>query len=162
TFPANILQLQRAIEDQRIRLVIVDPIMSYLGEKIDPNSDHSVRQALTPLARLADETETTFLLIAHLNKGQSPNPLARVGGSMAFVAAARSGLLLARDPDPDADQASRVLCQIKSNLGGIATALTYKVEHAQVSEDGEAIGTARITLVGESPYAAEDALYAPP
>ena len=76
-------------------------------------------ERLAPLAALAQEQETAVLLIAHLNKGRDADPFRRLGGSIALAAAARSLLLLARDPDdPEgAAGARRVLAQAKSNLG---------------------------------------------
>jgi hypothetical protein len=54
-----------------------------------------------------------------LNKGESTDPVQRLGGSIGLPDAARSVLLLARDPDdPDGvDGSQRVLAQAKSNYG---------------------------------------------
>src|SRR5262249_20569182 len=54
------------------------------------------------------------LVIRHLNKREGGNPLYRGGGSIAIIGAARSGLLLAADPD-DASGLARVLAVPKSN-----------------------------------------------
>ena len=71
-------------------------------------------------------------LIAHLNKGRDADPLRRLGGSIGLAAAARSLLLLTRDPG-DAEGASgsrRVLAQAKSNLGLLEPSLVYQHRRA--------------------------------
>src|SRR5207249_7979524 len=94
-----------AVEHGEIDLIVVDPLSSYLAGEVNSWKDQSVRLALAPLHTLAEETNTAVLLIAHLNKGQSEHPLQRLGGSIGIAAAARSVLLLGRDPDdPEAER----------------------------------------------------------
>jgi hypothetical protein len=84
---------------------------------------------LAPLAALAQEQGAAVLLIAHLNKGRDADPLRRLGGSIGLAAAARSLLLLARDPDdPEGETgARRVLAHAKSNLGQLETSCAYRI-----------------------------------
>jgi RecA-family ATPase len=49
-------------------LVVIDPIMAFFDDTICTGNDQSVRQALAPLARLAEETGCVILLVRHLNK----------------------------------------------------------------------------------------------
>lgn len=74
-------------------MVLIDPIVAHISGSIDSHRDHQVRRALSPVARLAHETGAAVVGIDHLNKSPGGNVLSRLGGSVAFGAAARSVLL---------------------------------------------------------------------
>src|SRR5262249_12982879 len=119
--------IRTAIREVNAKLVIVDPLMAYLPGKVDSHRDQDVKRVLAPLAALASETGVAVLVIRHLNKTPSRNHLYRGGGSIAIIGAARSGLLVAPDPD-DQEGKRRVLVSTKSNLSERAEALTYAIE----------------------------------
>lgn len=98
--------------------------MAYLSGKVDSHRDQDIRSALSPLAALAAEMKVTIFMVRHLNKSGGGNPLYRGGGSISIIGAARSGLLVARDPE---DEDRRVLAVTKSNLAKIPFALAYRV-----------------------------------
>lgn len=111
------------------RLVIIDPISSYLGTKTDSHSNTEVRSILAPLAVMAGQYRLAVILISHLNKNQGTNPLYRAMGSLGFVAAARSFWVVTRDkPLADGSQNPRrlLLCG-KSNNGPDDRGLSYIV-----------------------------------
>jgi RecA-family ATPase len=114
--PGDLAALEAKIRETGAAVVIIDPIMAYLGANIDTYKDHHTRRALAPLAALAEHLDVTMIIVRHLTKGAtSDNPLHRGGGSVAFTAAARCVLVAAPDPD-DADQQRRVLAVTKTNL----------------------------------------------
>jgi hypothetical protein len=136
-------------------LVVVDPLMAHLGGMINSWKDQMIRQALAPLHAMAEETGAAVLVVAHLNKGQGTDPLQRLGGSIGIPAAARSVLLLGRDPD-DPDGNRRVLAHAKSNLGPLSPSLAFALEGVRVTDTGIEAGLIR--EVGTSPHRAEDLL----
>jgi len=76
--------------------------------------------------------------------------LSRVAGSVAFVAAARSVLLLGADPE-DREGPTRILAHAKSNLGPLAPALRLRIEGREVpGADGSAVPTSGIAWCGEA------------
>src|SRR5262249_44560800 len=107
--------------------------------------------------RLAEESGAAIVVVAHLNKGQSNDPLQRLGGSVGLAAAARSVVLLGRDPDdPQGTSGSRrVLAHAKSNLGSLDDSLGFAIETIEL-ESG--VTTARIVETGLSAYSAPDLL----
>lgn len=127
SLPEDVEHIRSAIEKMDARLVIIDPIMAYLNAATDAHKDSSVRRVLHRLATVAEDTETAFLLIRHLNKMAGGSPLYRGGGSIAFIGAARSGLLVARDPD---DPQGRVLATTKCNLAVEPESLAFHLESA--------------------------------
>jgi hypothetical protein len=138
------------------RLLIVDPLVAHLPTEIDSHKDQSMRRALAPLYRLAQELDCAVVVCIHLNKAQGMQPLQRLSGSGAFGAAARSVLLLDRDPDdPDGAQGRRcVLAHVKCNDGPEMPSLLYEIEPIVLPAAAEQpeVDTSRLALLGESPH----------
>ncbi len=126
-FPHDVEVLRGLVEQHGARLVIVDPLVAYLGAETDANKDQDVRRALARLAHLAQETGAALLCVRHLNKGShgTSNPLYRGGGSIGIIGAARSGMAVAKDPE---DEERRVLVMTKANLAAPVPALAFRVE----------------------------------
>jgi hypothetical protein len=124
-------------------------------EDTSAHVDTSVRQALAPLARLADLHRCAVLGIMHLNKNEMARGLARVGGSIAFVAAARSVLVWGNDPDCAPTDGRRVLGHLKCNVGQRCASLSYRIDPIALSTG---IETSRVAYTGESEHTAEDLL----
>jgi len=137
---------QKIIED-KIGLLIIDPIMALLGGKVDSYRDQDVRGITTPLARMAEELDVCILLVRHPNKSASTNALTRGGGSMAFIGAARVGWTVAKEGE---DSSRRILAVSKSNIGAIPKSLAF----ALIND--ESTGVARIEWLGESELTADD------
>ena len=152
--------LERLVTEHKARLVVVDPLMAHLPESVNSWRDQSVRRAMAPLHRLAEEERCAVLVVAHLNKAKGADPLYRVGGSIGIPAAVRSALLLARDPeDPDGESGyQRVLAHHKCNVGEYAESLIYRVEGVSL-EDGDKAPV--IKQIGTSEAVASDLLNAP-
>ena len=107
-----------------VRLIVIDPIGSYVGGRVDAHRDNEVRSVLTPLAALAQETGAAVVLVAHQRKGMAANPDDMVLGSRAFTGLARSVLHLMRDPD---DEDRRLLLPGKMNLSVPAPGLAFTI-----------------------------------
>lgn len=154
--PDDLDALGRAIADGGAELLVIDPLGAHLPATVNSLIDTSVRAALAPLARLAQDHRTAVVVVAHLNKGNHANALHRIGGSVGIPAAARSALFFIRDPDdPDGPEGSRrVLVHGKCNIGPHRPSLRYEIEAA--SADGEP--TSRLRLLGECDLTLSEAL----
>lgn len=150
TLPDDVEALRDAVEAVDAGLLVVDPLMAHLSGGIDSHRDHSIRRALAPVHRLAEETGCTPLVIGHLNKAPGTDLFRRVGGSVGLTAAARSILLMTPDPEREDDDAARVLSHGKCNLAPLAPALRLQVAPAWAEADGKRISTARIKLGEEA------------
>ncbi len=120
---ADVENIRDAIVAVQARLVIIDPIMAYLGTK-DGHKDQDVRSIAHPVAHLAEETGAAVVLIRHLTKSEKANPIYRGGGSIGIAGAARSVLLVASDRE---DPELRVLASVKSNLSAPPPSLSYRL-----------------------------------
>jgi len=134
--PEDLPKLERAIERVGAKLVIVDPIMAFLGENVNSNSDKDVRSALKPLKQLAERTGAAVVIVRHLNKTPGGNVLYRGGGSIGIIGAARSGLIVGPHPH---DEELRVLASQKHNLSMPPQSLSYQITSAPNNPDAAVI-----------------------
>ncbi|HUU66733.1 MAG TPA: AAA family ATPase [Methyloceanibacter sp.] len=148
SLPDDVASLQREIDACAADLVVVDPLVAFLGRKISVNKDQEVRQALSPLKTLAEDTGVTILVVRHLNKKEGMPAIYRGGGSIGVVGAARSALLASPSPD---DPDVRVLAVVKSNLGKGSQAWAYRVagKHS-APDDSEEWEAAAVEWIGPS------------
>jgi len=126
--PSDLPALKAAMEKVGAVLVVVDPVMAFLGGEVNAHRDQDVRRALAPLARIAERTGAAIVVLRHLNKSLGSSAIYRGGGSIGIVGAARSALLVAKDPD---DEERRVLAPVKSNLCATPGSLAFRVVGAE-------------------------------
>jgi putative DNA primase/helicase len=144
--------LRSVIQEMDAGLVIIDPLMAHLPNDRDSHRDQDIRRTLAPLSILANETGVAILVVRHLNKTASGNPIYRGGGSIGIIGAARSGLLVAPDPD-DAEGQVRVLASTKCNLSAPSPSLRYRVVEQKT-------GVPKIEWLGQSSQTAATLLMA--
>jgi putative DNA primase/helicase len=159
--PQDADELGRRVAQKRAALVVIDPLMEFIDGKVDSHKSHPVRQAVAALNLIAREHGCAVLVILHLNKSASTDPLLRHEGSAAFTQVVRGGLMLGHDPDDveGEDGNQRVLAVSSSNLAPIAQSLVYRIDTSTVEGDtGEAIQTARMVHIGESDANGQDLL----
>jgi len=148
TLPGDIAVLEEAITRHSARLVIIDPLMAYLDGKVDSYRDQDVRRVLSRLSDVAERTGAAIVVIRHLNKTGAGPAIYRGGGSIGIIGAARSALLVARDP---LNEDRRILAGVKNNLSNLADSLSFGLE-----DYGN--GTARIVWEGVSDLSANELL----
>jgi hypothetical protein len=110
--------LEDALERTRARLLIIDPLHSYLWA-VDRHRANESGRAFDNLARLAEKHRCCILLVRHLRKrgaGQA---------SIDLSSAIRTEFLAGSNPDAPTRAA---LVQIKSNLGPLAPSLGYTID----------------------------------
>ena len=120
----HLAQLERHIQAIDAQLLIVDPLMAYLGD-VNAHKDQDVRAALGPLMAMLDRTGCAALLVRHLNKASGSDIVTRGGGSIGISGAARMGMFVARNPD---DDSRRVLAQSLTNLTPEQPSLGFWIE----------------------------------
>lgn len=145
--------LEKAINEHGVKLVLIDPIMSVLGDSINASRSREVRRALDPLAKIADRTGCLIQGIAHFNKSSGGDPSSRIQESSAFKDVPRSVFTFAKDDD------GRVMTQTKNSLGrDDLPSLGYVIEEAAIpTREGMAF-TGRFAFTGESERSVSDLL----
>lgn len=147
--PLDVAYIRGLVDQHDAALLIIDPLMAYLGSGVNSWRDQDARRALAPLATMADATGCAVVLVRHLNKAPGGNALYRGGGSIGIIGAARCGLLVAADPD---DPDRRVLASTKSNLAKPPGSIAFRLEPVAGSD------VARVVYVGGSVYSASTLL----
>jgi putative DNA primase/helicase len=123
---ADLDVFRTAIVRIRARVLIVDPLTAYLGAT-DSHREAEVRALLGGLQQLAEATNCAVLGVMHRAKGAPRDAVLSAIGSVAFAAAARVVLLVARDPELPG---RRVLGPVKTNMASPPAALAYRLSDA--------------------------------
>lgn len=87
-------RIKEAIEETGARLLVFDPLASYIGENTSLNSANEVRGRFNRLIDAAKETGCAIVIIGHMNKMVGVKAMYRTLGSIDVVAAARSVLVI--------------------------------------------------------------------
>lgn len=106
------------------KLVVVDPVGSYLGGKIDPHKDSAVRSVLAPIAKLAERYGVAFVVVVHRRKGASRSADEMAMGSRAFVGLARTVWHLSKDQE---NPRRRLFLCGKNNLAVEGLGLAFEI-----------------------------------
>lgn len=146
SLPTDIAAVGELAKQERAGLLVLDPIISRL-EALDTHRDSEVRQALEPLAAMADDTGMAVFGLIHVNK-VSNDPLNAVMGSKAFTAVSRSVGTVVADPEDDDDR-RRLFGIVKNNLGPTMPGSdVFTVNTAEVTSEDGPITTGRLDWVG--------------
>lgn len=117
-------RIEDAIVQTGAKLMILDPVQGYLGDKVDMNRANEIRSVLKKVAAVAERTGCAIVLVGHLNKAQGSNSSYRGLGSIDFRAAARSVLLVGRlKKEPHI----RVIVHDKSSLAPEGKSLAFSL-----------------------------------
>lgn len=129
--PVDNKLLEAAIVEHNVALVVLDPLLSLIGDGIDTHRERAVREALDPLAQIADRTQAVLLGIAHFNKSAGTDISARITGSGAFKNVPRAIFGFGRDLE--AADGVCVLTQSKNSLGrSNLPSIRYWIESAEI------------------------------
>lgn len=151
-FPRDGDALGNAVDAINAALIVIDPLMLYLGAEINPNRDSEVRRALSPVIRAARRTGAAVLVLRHLTKSGGANALYRGGGSVAISGTARIGLTVARDFKVDETGRTMVMACFKNNLAPFPPSLTYQLDSVAGTQ------VARVHWTGASARTADSLL----
>lgn len=158
-FPTDIDRLERLVSKTDAKLLIVDPIMGFVGgTKTDTNAESHVRRFLNPLKDMARKTGIAVALIRHFKK-ESASAIHRGLGSQAWTALCRLQHVVG---DPNGEGLVVLACG-KSNLSKKPTSLSYRIEGTRLFvPDQDHIGkrfqveTSKINWMGQVPTLANE------
>ncbi|GAB4327244.1 MAG: hypothetical protein Kow0010_10740 [Dehalococcoidia bacterium] len=121
----GLLGLDVTLGEIRPDLVIIDPLVAYVGGNVDLHRANEVRAVTARLAELAGRYGCAIVCIRHLRKSDAGRAIYRGIGSIDFTAAARSVLLVGADPD---DVSKRAVAQIKCNLTTLGRPVGFSLD----------------------------------
>lgn len=153
TLPDDLPLIEEAAARVDAGLLVIDPLFGHLSARLNSHKDQDVRQALGPLAAVAERLGLAVLIVRHLNKQSGGKAMYRGGGSIGISGAARVGLLVGRSPQ---DESEVILAQTKNNVAREQVSLAFAVVPS--ARDGE---VPIVEWRGESEWSAQD-LVCPP
>ena len=117
-------------EMQDLRLIVIDPIASYLG-RADSHKNAEVRAVLEPLVQVAAETGAAVVGVTHFAKSPDIKAMNKIIGSIGFVGVARAAFVVVRDPESE-DDARRLFLRVKGTLARDLGGLAFRIEQLEV------------------------------
>ncbi len=136
-------RIEAAIIQLRPKLFIIDPLQAYLGADTDMHRANEVRPILKKIGFLAEKYGCSIVMIMHLSKASQNRSLYRGLGSIDIPAAARSVLLVGKNPS---NPQERAMAQVKNSLAQMGPSLGFEITEFGVSWKGESILTAEDML----------------
>ncbi len=147
-------------------IVNVDPLVAFISDTVNLDSDHPTRRAMRPLQRLATRYDASILVVRHWVKNLVGRTAATAGGgSGALFNASRASLVIAIHPDDrdllgdevEKDPRRRIIAGGKSNYGGRAKWLEFRLRTVHLDIDGlKDVVTAKVEWLGESGMTADE------
>lgn len=114
------------IKQTNAKLVIIDPIVAFLGPKMDMNRANEVRHIMKGLAKIARDFNIAVLVVRHNRKegtnGSTGKAIYAGMGSIDFTASVRSELAVITSPN-----GTHFLNHIKTNSGRKGKSITYAI-----------------------------------
>jgi len=138
-------RIEKAIRQNNVRLMIMDPIQAYLGANVDMNRANEIRPLFRHLSTIAERTGCAIVLIGHLNKSSGSQSDYRSLGSIDIAAAVRS-ILFVEKVEKEKEQDIRVVYQQKDSLAKKENPVAFSL-----GEEG-------LTWLGEYDISIEDLL----
>ena len=89
-------RIEKAVRQNHVRLVIIDPVQAFIGADVDMNRAHEVRPVFRKLGMIAEKTSCAIVLIGHLNKSSGTQSTYRGLGSIDIMAAVRSLIFIGK------------------------------------------------------------------
>ena len=142
SIPDDIPEIEAELRAKDALMLVVDPLMAFLGSDVNSYRDQDVRRALAPLAAMADRLGVAVLVVRHLNKSSGGPAIYRGGGSIGLAGAARVVLAVGADPE---DESRRILAAVKANLTVAPPSLAYRLVEAAGAVRIDWLGTSNIT-----------------
>ena len=117
-------RIEKAVRQNHVRLVIIDPVQAFIGADVDMNRVNEVRPVFRKLGMIAEKTSCAIVLIGHLNKSSGTQSTYRGLGSIDIMEAVRSLIFIGKVRK---DPTTRVLIHEKSSLAPPGETMAFKL-----------------------------------
>ena len=122
---SNLNELETMINEiMGVSMIVIDPLSAFIAG-VDSYKNTDVRSMLAPLSKLAEKYDIAIVGVEHPPKSSNGKAINQVGGSKAFIAAARSAYLVSKDPQ---DEKRSLFLRIKNNLTSHSVGISFRLE----------------------------------
>ena len=122
-----------------VDMLVVDPVVSVIGGKVDNGNNAGHREKLQPLVDFGEEMKCAIVGITHFTKGTiGKDPIDRVTGSLAFGAVARVVFAATKNKSGDPE---RMLIMAKNNLAPSVGGFGYSIVGGALQERPDIIAS---------------------
>ncbi len=130
----GIQTLEAKIHSFKPDVIIIDPLLTYMGGGVDSNRFNEVTEFLTQIDELAREHNICVIGVRHMAKSGGEHALNKGLGSIGFVARARSVLHIGRSKD---DPNVSGFAHVKSNWSELGNTLLFELVGGSKTEHPE-------------------------
>lgn len=129
--------LEAVIKQYRPALCIMDPVQGYVPSNVNMCSRNAMRDCMSTLTGLGEQTGCAFLVVCHSNKRRGASGRDRISDSSDLWDIARSVIMAGYDPS---EQGLRYLANEKNNYASLQETVLFRMtenglpEHAGFSE----------------------------
>jgi hypothetical protein len=150
--------LTQAIEQVKPVLIILDPLVAYLGD-IDMYRSNETRPLMSALKTAAERANCAILGVRHPGKSDHGSRLMYRGqGNADIIGAARSGLWV--QPHPTHPETQTLLLQSKSNVGVLGRTVIFTREGGNFAWQGVSrLTESMLTGKGPDPWSLLEAFF---
>jgi hypothetical protein len=143
--------LREHLEETGSKLVILDPLVGYVGDGKDAHNEQDARSVMRGLKSIASEFGCAFLFVRHIRKAgvAGGDATHAAGGSVAWTNACRAEWAVADDRD-DTSGSLRVMSVTKANLARKPKSLSFRQVSCVVRVGFEDHETFRVEWLGAS------------
>lgn len=143
---AGLSSIREMVRITKAKLLVIDPIVAFLGAKMDMNRANEVRPLMRGLYHIAKDLNIAVVVVRHNRKVSAGNKEGKAiyagSGSIDFTASVRSELAVS-----EARDGSKYMNHIKTNSGKQGPSIRYEIVEL---EDGT--GEFRWGEIVTSPY----------
>ena len=106
-------RIKTAINQIGAKMVVLDPIQAFIGHNGNMTNAVKMRETLSKLSKVAEETNCAIVLVGHMTKSSGGKQIYRGLGSIDIAATVRSILMVSRDKE---EPWKRYMFPVKSSL----------------------------------------------
>lgn len=124
----DVERIDAAIKETGAKVIIFDPLVSYIGETVSMNNANEMRAQFNKLIRIGKENHCAIIIVEHMNKNSDKKSLYRAVGSIDTVAAARSCLVIATYKE----EKNKAMAVSKCNLAEKGAAVQFNITNGRI------------------------------
>ena len=150
--PAYADAINRIIKDQKIKLLVLDPLQQFLSG--DMNKANETRPQLGRLMNIAAENNICIAFLEHMGKDSKRSALHRGLGSVDIGAATRSILQIVTDPQDDNFKIAFTVKNNTADFHDTQRAIRYQVKDhpVEINSDSGTITISRRRFHGHAEF----------